>query len=1135
MSRADRGSWCARGRPLLALSLSLLITAVLAGSAGAQEPEDLLPFLAQSVTPGDSAAPGLRPRQSAGETLPLQPTRHITFDTDEGTWMSVDRSPDGQHIVFDLLGDLYTLSITGGRATPVTQGLPFDTQPVYSPNGQWIVFVSDRSGAENLWLVHPDGSELHQVSFGNDDTELVSPAWSPDGESVYVSRFSWAVDNYELWRYGLDGSETLVVPVKAPGQPRNSGVSSLGAVVSPDGQYLYFSRRTGTSDLNGGVDDWSIVRRDVRSGVEETLLPDPGGPGKRAFPIPYFRPALSPDGKRMVYATRFAGQTGLRIRDLGTGADRWLAFPIQHDQIQAQSWQDLVPRFAFTPDGGALILSRRGKLEKLPLDGGAPTPIAFTAAVDIALGPLTRVAIKQETGPVRARLIQTPEQSPDGKWLAFSALGHVYVMPLDSHHAQPHRLAPGDEPEFHPSWSPDGINIVFVTWADNTAGQVWIAPLKGGAPRQLTHSAAFYTHPVFTPDGKSVLVERSSNRGRLNVGMEFGQIRQSQLVELPLDGGAERVVYSGQFGGKPHFGTSASVAYIRTATGLTPLDIRNGKTQPVVEVRGPGWYFMDGTAAVDDSRMSPDGHWLLASVAQQLHVLEVPASEGPVDLSNPGVRHRRITDVGADFFEWADGGKTITWAVGSTFYRRSLADIKLNAAADPNWSADAPGRRAAARGDRSPGHGIQEFDVAVTVPRDVAQGSILLRGARIITMHHDEVIEKGEILVRDSHVVAVGPVGSLHIPADTTIRDVSGKTILPGFIDIHDHVADIRRDILSLHPWGLATRLAYGVTTSFDPSTLSIDMLAYQDLEDAGMIVGARVPSTGTALFSYNRLASLDEARALLSRYRDHYRTHNVKEYMIGARRQRQWLIQAAAEMGVMPTTEGSLSLKLDLIQIMDGYSGNEHSLATPIYHDVVELLARSRTSYDTTLQIKNGGSPAQDDFVARDRPLTDPKFMHFRPYSVAVQSALTRTWTDPSVMVYPTIGADVAKIQRAGGVIGMGSHGEIPGPGFHWEMEAHVQGGMTPMEALHAGTIGSAEAIGRASEFGSLEPGKFADLVILDADPSVDIHNSKAIAQVMKNGRLYDANTLDELWPRQRSFPRPWFADERPEFGIGH
>jgi hypothetical protein len=233
--------------------------------------------------------------------------------------------------------------------------------------------------------------------------------------------------------------------------------------------------------------------------------------------------------------------------------------------------------------------------------------------------------------------------------------------------------------------------------------------------------------------------------------------------------------------------------------------------------------------------------------------------------------------------------------------------------------------------------------------------------------------------------------------------------------------------------------------------------------------------------------------------------------------------------MGMMPTTEGSLSLKLDLTQIMDGYAGNEHSLATPIYRDVVQLIARSKTSYDGTLQIKNGGSAAQDDFVIRDRPLTDAKFLRFRPYSVAASAALTRPWTEPSTFVYPRIGGDIANIQRAGGVVAMGAHGEVPGPGFHWEMEAHVQGGMTPLEALRAGTIGSAEAIGRAGELGSLEAGKFADLVILTGDPRVDIRNSRTVDQVMKNGRLYDANTLNEVWPRRRPLESQWFAGEAP------
>jgi Tol biopolymer transport system component len=1094
--------------------LSALVLSALGLTASAHEID--FPLLATGGPANTAEANLSRPRQASGQTLPLRPTRQIKFDTDEGTWLSVDLAPDGKRIVFDLLGDLYTLDAAGGRATAITRGLSFDTQPTYSPDGQWLAFLSDRSGAENVWLAKPDGSEPRQLTFGDDDSVLVSPAWSADGKSIYVSRFLWSADSYQLWRYDLDGREELVIPIKAPGQPRDSGQSSLGAVASPDGKYLYFARRTGTSDAFK-VDDWSIVRREIEGGAEKTLITEPAAPGRHKYSGAYFRPALSPDGQLLAYATRFEGQTGLRLRHLQTGDDRWLAFPIEHDQIHAQSWQDLVPRYTFTRDGKALILSRKGKLERLPIDGGEGAAIPFTATVDLQLGPQTRVTIKQETGPVRARLIQTPEQSPDARHVAFSSLGHVYVMPLDRG-GKPRRLTNGTTPEFHPSWSPDGRGIVFVTWTAKQAGQVWIVPAEGGTPRQISDVAAYYSRPVFTPDGQSVLAVSSSNWARLHSTMEFGQhVRDAMLISWPIAGGAAKTVASGTFGGKPHFGAQANTVYVRGQAGLSTIDLTNGDLKPAITVQGPAWYFMEGPTAVDDSRISPDGKWVLALIAQQLHVLAAPPAGKTVDLSKPELAHRRITDVGADFFEWADGGKAITWSVGSTFYKRPLTGIKLNPPDQPSWNADAPKR------------GVSAFTAIVEVPRDEPRGQLVLRGARVITMSDAGVIENADVLVSDGRIAAVGPRGALKPPAEAEIRDVAGKTIVPGFIDIHDHVADIRRDVLAMESWGLRARLAYGVTTAFDPSSLSIDMFAYQDLSDAGIVTGSRVATTGMAMFSFNRLSSLDEARALLSRYRDHYRTRNLKQYLIGNRLQRQWLIQAAAEMGMMPTTEGSLSLKLDLSQIMDGYAGSEHALPTKLYNDVLQLVARSGTSYDGTLQIKNGGPGAQDNFVIRDRPFTDAKFIRTRPYYIAAQSALSRVWVEPSTLLYPQLGDDAAKIQRADGVVGIGSHGEIPGVGFHWELESHVQGGMTPLEALRAGTIGSATAIGRATEFGSIEAGKFADLVILNTDPSANIRNSRDIAWVMKNGRLFEANTLDELWPRQQKLQSPWFADDRP------
>jgi hypothetical protein len=265
-----------------------------------------------------------------------------------------------------------------------------------------------------------------------------------------------------------------------------------------------------------------------------------------------------------------------------------------------------------------------------------------------------------------------------------------------------------------------------------------------------------------------------------------------------------------------------------------------------------------------------------------------------------------------------------------------------------------------------------------------------------------------------------------------------------------------------------------------------------------------------------------------MRRYRDDYRLRNIKEYRSGNRRVREWVAEACREFGMQPTTEGALAMKLDLSQIIDGFAGNEHALvASPLQADVLGLLTAMRTSYTTTLQITNGGPPGEDWSIVADDPFEDPKVQRFWPPVAIDQVLLRRRWRRLAEYRFPAIAGDAAALQRLGGLVGIGSHGETPGIGFHMEMEEHQLGGMTPAEALHAATIGSAETIGRERDLGSLEVGKLADLVILDKDPTLDIHNTRAIREVMRGGRLYDASTLAQLWPEAKPPPRSWWVDQ--------
>src|SRR6476469_7832893 len=166
--------------------------------------------------------------------LPLKPTRKISYTTSEGTWISLDMSPDGSSIVFDLMGDIYTIPATGGSATPVTTGLSFDTHPRYSPDGKKILFTSDRSGSENLWYIDIEKKDTVQVTK-DQDQNFAAATWTPDGNYIISSRGRLDV---KLWMYHKDGGGGIQL-VETP------GLKTIDPAVSADGRYVYFSQRNG--------------------------------------------------------------------------------------------------------------------------------------------------------------------------------------------------------------------------------------------------------------------------------------------------------------------------------------------------------------------------------------------------------------------------------------------------------------------------------------------------------------------------------------------------------------------------------------------------------------------------------------------------------------------------------------------------------------------------------------------------------------------------------------------------------------------------------------------------------------------------------------------------------------------------
>ena len=1037
------------------------------------------------------------------QTLPIKPARTISFTTDEGSYMDVDLSPDGRTIVFDILGDIYTVPSTGGDAAQLTRGLAYNRYPIWSPDGRQIAFISDGSGANRLNVMNADGSGertvnlsgkqmLHGDELYQDDEfpmECV-PAWTPDGQFIAV----------EDSLYHLAGGV-----VKLPQDIR------CNVQFSKNGKYIYYDNTT--KDSTKTANCYRYDRHDgsvTQIGILPTYWADwsnyVGWPANQN---------VSPDGKWLAYIAGGNPGSNLRLHDLKTGEDTILIRGIDtHNRIFTE-------HFCFSNDSRSILIGFGGKLHRIDVATAADHIIPFLAKVNADLGAFDYNTFKvNDNDSLQVRVTHNANRSPDGKSLAFIALNRIYTMLIPDGTSK--QLVNQPMVQFDPVYSPDGKWIAYTTWSATPGGYVWRVPALGGKSEQLTTVEGIYRHLAWSPDGhKLAVIEESQRNGQLKI------IDLIKKIEYELNDSVSTVFNQISFSADgSHIITVADREDFLLPIQLISIPVNGGLKQVLANIseNPEGQQLVNAKAAgssVMQITISPDNRYIVYGINEDIYITPVPGLATPVVLNSKVASGLSVRfAVGGLDPNWEQGGKILSWSYGNHFY--SIDPDKIMA------TAVAAAKDSTAKGVAAPRFyklGItpnESIFLNVKAPKAYGKGTIVLRDARIITIKGDEVIEHGTMVVTNGRISSVGRVTNVNIPLGAKIYDLQGKTIMPGLVDLHDHIGGRAGEFPQQWPPYLAN-LAYGVTTARDPST-SFDAFGYAELLQTGQMMGPRLFGVGYSVGEGKIVINSPEEAKEAVQKRAELGAIVIKQYLQPTRLQRQWVLMACEAYGLNMTNEGNFDWRGEMAMMKDGTTGVEHAYGWgSVYKDVIQFVAQSGTWHTPTLIVADGGGiPGEPYFRSQFRLHPDKKLPYFTGEAYKDASPNDTVISD---MAYTS--SIEAKIAKAGGRIGMGAHGNDRGIGTHWETWALQMGGLSNMEALREATLGGAEAIGIQQDLGSLEVGKIADLLILDKNPLDDIHNTISIKYVMKDGILYNGDNLDELWPVYKKCPG-WKLDKK-------
>lgn len=1007
-------------------------------------------------------------------------THNISFTVTEGTWMSVDLSPNGKTIAFDLLGHIYLLPISGGKARAITNGTSWNMFPRFSPDGNTILFTSDRSGSDDLWTQDLSSGEMKNIS------EMKLPVhqgtWSNDGRHVFGTALNMKV-RHPVYMFNMYGEKQEIVPA-------GSRSPMTHFEMHPSNGLIYFEHGDGSLYRSGD----RIKTYDTDSGEIKIYIDRPGGATN---------PRLSPDGKKMAYIHRDDRQTVLVIHDLHSRDEKVINRQLDFDRQDSGSFYGSYPNMAWHPNGREVFISYKGGIYGINVSNGKDRNIEFEAAVnrDVRNTIRFQVDIPQKTAATRSH--RWSQKTPGG--ILFEALGDLYLKKG----SKLTNLTESSDHETNPVYDPVSKTIYYASWNDKDMGSIYKMNMRGKNRKKLTRIKSQYGSISISKDGKKIAYMRGA--GSLTNGKHLESQRDFILAIINKDGRENvltEIEWSGnRYAKRPptvYFGSDNRIYFSEYVKDVLTIKSITHNGLDKMEIAK----FTNATRAV----ISPDMKWVafreyhrsfIAPFEFVGQVLTISAAD------SKGFTQRVDLDEDGDFMSWSSDSQSLHWTRGKYHYEKSV-DMILDSS---NTS--------------------EKIDLSFTYNIERPNTSIALTNVRVLTMNgQKEVLENVTILIEGDEILAVG--NNIKIPPKTKTFDLEGRTVMPGMFDAHGHYGSpiSALNVIEQRLYGLQANLAYGVTTMYDVYGTTQKDFWVSDMIQKGDIPGPRIYSVGDPIFvtkyrskMHRPIESLEDALNHVQFNKDHGAIA-VKDYSNHTRAARQYLAEACRRLGMNLVSESFGNPQMNLTQLVDGFTGLEHTMGLePLYDDVLTLFSKSKMGITPTLIVVYNGPSGETYFHQTERLWENKKLLNFfRKDELIRYRRPNFYWPDDHYA--KQMDQALIKLYDRGVKLHMGAHGQMMGLGAHWEMELFTHGGFSNYDAIEIATINGFKHHGLDHKLGSIEPGKLADMVIMTKNPLDNIRNTRSIEYVIKNGIVYSGDDAGQEFPEKEQVRRLYFKD---------